>query len=125
MFRDAADRVSKVVPFPSASGETPSQLWDYMTAYEDTTGGRVLAIPHNSNVSNGLMFEMTGSSGEPMTAEQATLRARMEPLVETTQIKGDSETHPFLSGEDEFAGFGVAGWDKENINAKEKTAPEL
>ena len=125
MFRDSAERVSKVVPFPSASGETPSQLWDYMAAYEKDTGGRVLAIPHNSNVSNGLMFETTGSSGEAMSAEEATMRARMEPIVESTQIKGDSETHPFLSPNDEFAGFGVVGWDKENINAKEKTTPEM
>jgi len=125
MFRDSAKRVSKVVPFPSASGETPSQLWDYMADYEKSTGGRVLAIPHNSNVSNGLMFELTGPSGGPMTAEQATMRARMEPIVETTQIKGDSETHPFLSPNDEFASFGVAGWDKENINAKLKTTPEM
>ncbi|MFK7840780.1 MAG: DUF3604 domain-containing protein [Sphingorhabdus sp.] len=125
MFRDAADRVSKIVPFPSASGETPQDLWKYMDAYEKSTGGRVLAIPHNSNVSNGLMFELTGASGGPMTEEEATLRARMEPIVETTQIKGDSEAHPFLSANDEFAGFGIAGWDDENLSAKSKTTPEM
>ncbi len=125
MFRDGADKVSKITPFPSASGETPYQLWQYMAAYEENTGGRVLAIPHNSNVSNGLMFEMTGTPGGPMSAEEATLRARMEPLVETTQIKGDSETHPYLSPNDEFAGFGVAGWDKANISAKIKMTESM
>jgi Protein of unknown function (DUF3604) len=125
MFRDGAEKVGSVVPFPSASGETPYQLWQYMDGYEKDTGGRVLAIPHNSNVSNGMMFELTGSDGKAMTVAEANLRARMEPIVETTQIKGDSEAHPFLSPNDEFASFGIAGWDKENINAKLKTTPEM
>ncbi len=125
MFRDGADKVGTITPFPSASGETPYQLWQYMAAYEKDTGGRVLAIPHNSNVSNGLMFETSGSPGGPMTVEEATLRQRMEPIVETTQIKGDSETHPYLSPNDEFASFGVAGWDKANISAKIKMTEQM
>ena len=125
MFRDGGERVKKIIPFSMVMGDMPHKLWDYMAAYEDKTGGRVLAIPHNSNVSNGMMFELTGPSGAPMTAHEARLRARMEPIVETTQIKGDSETHPFLSPNDEFAAFGVEGWDKANINAKLKTTPAM
>lgn len=125
MFRDGGERVNQVVPLPFSLAPKPHQLWEYMENYETNTGGRVLAIPHNSNVSNGLMFEMTGPGGEPMTAEEAALRARLEPVVEVTQIKGDSETHSFLSPNDEFAGFGVAGWDDANLNAELGTTPDM
>ncbi len=125
MFRDGPDKVSKVQPFTTAMGSKPEDLWSYMEAYERSQHGHVLAIPHNSNVSNGLMFELTGPGGEPMTAAQARRRAAHEPLVEVTQIKGDSEAHPFLSPSDEFAGFGVEGWDKANLNAKQLTTPSM
>ncbi|MDP3676391.1 MAG: DUF3604 domain-containing protein [Novosphingobium sp.] len=112
IFRDGGDKVKTVVPLGAwgASASTDS-LWNYMDAYEKGTGGRVLAIPHNSNLSNGLMFEMTQPGGGAMTAAHARRRALREPLVEITQIKGDSEAHPFLSPNDEFAGYGVAGWE--------------
>jgi hypothetical protein len=112
IFRDGIDKVKSVVPLGAwgATGSTDA-LWSYMDAYEKSTGGRVLAIPHNSNLSNGLMFELTAPGGGPMTADYARRRAAHEPLVEITQIKGDSEAHPFLSPNDEFAGFGVAGWE--------------
>ncbi|MFC4292470.1 DUF3604 domain-containing protein [Sphingorhabdus arenilitoris] len=117
MFRDGKDRADQVIPF--ATLNTPDakveQLWDYMDAYEKKTGGKMLAIPHNSNLSNGLMFELTGPDGGPMTAEYARKRAKHEPIVEVTQIKGDSESHPFLSRNDEFASFGDAGWDLGNL----------
>ena len=70
------------------------ELWRALDAYEKSTGGRVLAIPHNSNVSGGLMFTETDFDGEAMTRDEAARRVRFEPLVEVTQIKGDSETHP-------------------------------
>jgi hypothetical protein len=112
IFRDGKDRVNTVVPLGAwgATGTTDA-LWNYMDAYEKNTGGRVLAIPHNSNLSNGLMFEMTEPGGGAMTAAYARRRIAHEPLVEITQIKGDSEAHPFLSPNDEFAGYGVAGWE--------------
>lgn len=125
MFRDGADRAGKVVPFLAQTSDKPEDLWSYMEAYERDTGGKVLAIPHNSNVSNGLMFQLTGPGGGPMSAAEARRRAAREPVVEVTQIKGDSEAHPFLSPSDEFAGFGVAGWDLANLNAKQATTPDM
>jgi hypothetical protein len=116
MFRDGSDRTDKVVPFGAlADNGRVDQLWDYMDAYEKATGGKVLAIPHNSNLSNGLMFQMVGPDSGPMTADYARRLATREPLVEVTQIKGDSESHPFLSPNDEFADFGDAGWEMGNL----------
>jgi hypothetical protein len=125
MFRDGKDKADQVLPFSSLVGTTPDQLWDYMDGYEKTTGGRVLAIPHNSNLSNGLMFQLTGPDGGPMTAEYAKRRSAHEPLVEITQIKGDSESHPFLSRNDEFADFGDAGWDLGNLTMEGKKTPDM
>ena len=124
MFRDGSARTREVLPYPGLDGEVTG-LWDYMEAYEESTGGKVLAIPHNSNLSNGTMFELTGPDGGPMSADYARRRAAREPVVEATQIKGDSETHPFLSPNDEFAGFGVAGWELGNLPLTAKTTPDM
>ena len=124
IFRDGPDRVRTVVPLDPTYKATPDEIWSYMEAYEKATGGRVLAIPHNSNLSNGLMFELTQPGGGPMTAAYAKRRAQHEPVVEITQIKGDSESHPFLSPNDEFAGFGVAGWELNNLLGNQPTAPQ-
>lgn len=125
MFRDGKSRTDQVLPYDPGQGDTPvSQLWDYMDNYEKRTGGKVLAIPHNSNLSNGLMFELVGPGGGPMTAEYARRRAAREPVVEITQIKGDSEAHPFLSPNDEFAGFGTAGWDLGNLTMQAAKKPQ-
>ncbi|MEE1877955.1 DUF3604 domain-containing protein [Altererythrobacter litoralis] len=124
IFRDGSDRTKQIVPYPGLETEVTG-LWDYMEAYAKTTGGQVLAIPHNSNVSNGLMFETTLADGSPMTAEYAKRRARHEPVVEVTQIKGDSESHPFLSPNDELAGFGVKGWELGNLPLTRKTTSDM
>ena len=126
IFRDGEARVKTVVPL-GAWGATASTdaLWNYMDAYEKHTGGRVLAIPHNSNLTNGLMFEMTQPGGGAMTAAYARRRAAREPLVEITQIKGDSEAHPFLSPNDEFAGYGVAGWELGDLAMAEGKTPSM
>ena len=126
IFRDGGERVRTVVPL-GAWGQTASTdaLWNYMDAYEKHTGGRVLAIPHNSNLSNGLMFEMTQPGGGAMTAAYARRRAAHEPLVEITQITGDSEAHPFLSPNDEFAGYGVAGWELGDLAMAEGKKPSM
>jgi hypothetical protein len=125
IFRDGPDKVRTVVPLDPTSEATPDKIWDYMEAYEKATSGRVLSIPHNSNVSNGLMFQLTQPDGGPMTAEYARRRARLEPVVEITQIKGDSEAHPFLSPNDEFAGFGVEGWELANLLGSEMKTPDM
>jgi hypothetical protein len=125
VFRDGSAKTGQVVPFPGLGDGPPDELWDYMDAYEKKTGGHVLAIPHNSNLSNGLMFELTMPGGGPMTAAYARRRAAHEPLVEATQIKGDSEAHKFLSPNDEFASFGVEGWELGNLPLTARTTPDM
>ena len=124
MFRDSSDRVNQILPFSSIANTDPETLWAWMEEYENTTGGQVLAMPHNSNISNGLMFAMTRLDGSPIDRAYAETRARYEPVVEVTQIKGDSETHPFLSPNDEFAGFGVTGWENCNLSCTVQAKPE-
>ena len=110
IFQDGAERTGQVVPFSSFNGDRPTELWRFLADYEARTGGRALAIPHNSNVSAGLMFALTDSDGQAITADYARRRARWEPLMEVTQFKGDSETHPYVSPDDEFADY--ESWDR-------------
>jgi hypothetical protein len=105
--------VSEVVPFSTFDSIDPEGLWEYMARYEESTGGSVLAIAHNGNVSNGQMFSVERLNGEPVDRSYAETRARFEPLYEVTQIKGDGEAHPMLSPNDEFADYGT--WDKSDI----------
>jgi hypothetical protein len=85
-----------------------------MQSYEDQTGGRVLAIPHNGNLSNGIMFpDVNPATNRRLTAAYARNRMRWEPLYEVTQIKGDGEAHPLLSPNDEFADYET--WDSGNL----------
>ena len=123
MFRDGSDRVKRVVPFSAFDSENVEDLWQYMGGYEDDTGGRVLAIPHNGNWSNGVMFRLTRDNGAAIDANYAETRARFEPVYETTQIKGDGEAHPLLSPNDEFADYGT--WDKGNIGGVEAKTPDM
>jgi hypothetical protein len=122
VFRDGSDRVKQVVPFSAFDGPDPEELWAYMANYEEMTGGSILAIPHNPNISNGVMFAET-VNGQPMTRDYAERRARWEPLAEVTQMKGDSEAHPLLSPEDEFADFET--WDAINLNGDPKESGML
>jgi len=123
VFRDGGERAGRVHPFSAFDSQDPRELWRALDAYEKSTGGRVLAIPHNSNVSGGLMFTETDFDGEAMTRDEAARRIRFEPLVEVTQIKGDSETHPLLSPNDEFADF--HRWDKVNLGMSKKQTPDM
>ncbi len=109
IFRDGADRVGQVLPFSTFDSQDPADLWKYMDAYEKKTGGEVLAIPHNGNLSNGIMYSAETFDGKPMDRAYAEARASHEPLLEATQIKGDGETTPYLSPNDEFANF--ERWD--------------
>ena len=83
----------------------------------------MLAIPHNGNLSNGRMFALVDFDGRGLTRAYAETRARLEPVYEVTQIKGDGEAHPFLSPNDEFAGFEL--WDKGNLDLTELKKPEM
>ena len=94
-----------------------------MAAYEEKTGGRVLAIPHNGNLSNGIMFPEVEAFGQPLDRDYVETRARWEPIYEVTQIKGDGEAHPFLSPNDEFADFGT--WDKGNLDLSTLKTEEM
>lgn len=125
IFRDSGNKASTVLPLLSFGTIIPDNLWDYMDAYEKKTGGKTLAIPHNSNMSNGRMFMLTDPSGGPMSAEYARRRAAHEPVVEITQIKGDSEAHPFMSPNDEFAGYGTAGWEIGDLMMVERSTPDM
>jgi hypothetical protein len=114
VFADGAEKTGQTTPFSFFDGPDPQQLWDYLAAYEIATGGRVIAIPHNGNMSNGLMFSDKTFAGEPLTRAYAEKRIRWEPLHEMSQVKGDEETHPLLSPEDEFADF--ENWDVGNLS---------
>ena len=123
LFRDGPDRTKQILPFSAVHSGDPEDLWAFLARYEEKTGGQAFAIPHNSNLSNGMMFSVEDSSGKPIDTEHARARARYEPVVEVTQIKGDSETHPFLSPDDEFADY--ERWDKTNIFGLARTEPAM
>ena len=118
IFRDGADRARQILPLTTFETQDPMKLWEWMQVYEQKTGGQVLAIPHNGNMSNGRMFEERQFDGSPMTREWAELRVRYEPLFEVTQIKGQSESHPTLSPNDDFAAWDL--WDRGNLILKPK-----
>lgn len=117
IMRDNADRALQFEPFtmtPPTGSPDPRDLWKYMAQYEQVTGGKMLAIPHNGNLSNGIMFPLEAQwNGRKFDQEYLEQRARYEPLYEVTQMKGDGEAHPFLSPDDEFANFET--WDKTNL----------
>lgn len=113
LFKDGAETAAKVLPFSAQDSTDPEALWQALENYEKQTGGEVLAIAHNGNVSNGRMFAPTTVSGQPLTAAYARTRSRWEPVYEVTQMKGDGEAHPTLSPTDEFADFET--WDEGNI----------
>jgi hypothetical protein len=116
MFRDDASRAKAIVPFSVFDSQDPEDLWNWMQDYQDETGGRVMSFAHNGNWGTGLMFGLETVSGRRLTKEYAETRMRWEPVYEVTQIKGDSEAHPALSPNDEFANYGT--WDKGDIGGR-------
>ena len=128
-----------MLPFSRFDSDDPEDLWRYLEQYEKQTGGQVLAIPHNGNVSNGGMFALVDFEGRPLIRDYALMRSRWEPLVEVTQIKGDGETHPILSPNDEFAdyetwnawggrtyeGIKTEGWERRKASEYARSALKL
>lgn len=126
IFRDNGDKASLVQPFtvyPPYGSDNPVHLWEWMANYEEKTSGSVLAIPHNGNLSNGIMFPVETQFSEPVDATYVETRAKWERLYETTQTKGTGESHPFLSPNDEFADFEL--WDKGNLDGSVAKTNEM
>ncbi|MCZ6835078.1 MAG: DUF3604 domain-containing protein [Planctomycetota bacterium] len=123
IFRDGVDVTKRTIPFSLFEGGDPEDLWKYLALYEEEFGGQVLAIPHNGNLSNGLMYSNVDSKGRKLSRAYAENRMRWEPLMEATQIKGDEETHPMLSPDDEFADFET--WDRSNISGSVPKKDEM
>lgn len=126
IFRDNGAKAIQVEPFTTTKpfgSDNPVDLWKWMASYEEKTGGAVLAIAHNGNLSNGLMFPFVEAFGKKINLEYAETRAKWERLYEVTQTKGDGEAHPFLSPNDEFANF--ERWDKGNLDASEAKTNDM
>ena len=127
VYRDGREKASQMVPFttyPPQGSANPRDLWRWLDTYEETTGGDVLAIAHNGNLSNGIMFPLEAQwEGTALDDSYVTQRNAWEPLYEVTQIKGDSETHPFLSPEDEFADYET--WDIGNLDVSEAKTDDM
>ena len=123
ILKDDAGTVSQWIPYSAQSSSNPEDLWAALLDYEQTTGGEALSIPHNGNLSNGLMWDTVTYDGDAINSDYAERRMRWEPIAEVTQIKGDSETHPTLSPDDPFADF--ERWDEFNISNTVKTTPEM
>jgi hypothetical protein len=124
LFRDGKDKADQIIPLSFYDTGDPEDLWKWMADFEKKTGGKLLAIAHNGNLSNGLMFDdVTLTTKKPLDRDYAERRMRWEPIYETTQPKGDGETHPALSRNDEFANF--ERWDKGSFGPVLKTPDML
>ena len=127
ILRDGGDLARQVTPLttqPPAGTTDPLDLYQWLQDYEDKTDGQALAISHNGNLSNGWLFPLTDTyAGGKVDKEYVELRAKWEPLYEVTQIKGDGETHPLLSPDDQFADYETL--DKGNLDLTELKKEEM
>jgi len=127
IFREGAVKAGQVVPYTTQApvGSTdPLELYKYLENYEAKTGGSALAIAHNGNLSNGIMFPVERQfTGRKIDDDYVEARAKWEPLYETTQIKGDGEAHPLLSPDDAFADYET--WDAGNLDLSGAKTPEM
>jgi hypothetical protein len=126
IFRDNGDKAIQVEPYtvyPPYGSDNPVELWKWMDGYQKKTGGSVLAIAHNGNLSNGQMFPIVEAFGKKIDRDYAETRIKWERLYEATQTKGDGEAHPFLSPNDEFADF--EKWDKGNLDGSVPKKKEM
>ncbi|MDH3948519.1 MAG: DUF3604 domain-containing protein, partial [Gammaproteobacteria bacterium] len=121
IYRDNADKASQLEPYTTVKplgSDNPVDLWKWMAMYENKTGGKVLAIAHNGNLSNGRMFPTVEAFGKKINRQYVQERIKWERLYEVTQTKGTGEAHPYLSPNDEFANFEI--WDKGNLTLSVK-----
>jgi len=127
IYRDNADKASQLVAYtttPPMGSINPRDLWKWMDNYEEKTGGDVLAIAHNGNLANGIMFPLEAQyDGAALDEAYVTQRSLWEPLYEVTQIKGDGEAHPLLSPDDEFADYET--WDAGNLDLSVAKTDEM
>ncbi len=124
IFRDDKAEADQILPISQYDTTDPEELWQWMSDVEKKIGGRLLAIPHNGNLSSGLMFDdVTLTTQKPLDRDYAERRMRWEPLYEVTQMKSDGEAHPALSPNDEFADFET--WDKGGFGVTVHTAAML
>jgi hypothetical protein len=117
IFRENGAKALLVEPYTTMKplgSDNPEDLWKWMAATEEKTSSEVLAIAHNGNLSNGLMFPTVEAFGKQIDRKYAETRAKWERLYEVTQTKGTGEAHPYLSPNDEFANFEL--WDKANLD---------
>ena len=127
IYRDGGDKGGQMVPYtttPPQGSPNPRDLWAWLERFESQTGGDVLAIAHNGNLANGIMFPLEAQyDGRVLDEEYVRNRATWEPLYEVTQIKGDGETHPFLSPDDEFADYET--WAIGNLDVSEAKTDDM
>jgi hypothetical protein len=127
IFREGAAKAGQVVPYTTQApvGSTdPLDLYAYLENYETKTGGSALALAHNGNLSNGIMFPVDKQyTGRKLDKKYVESRARWEPMYEITQIKGDGEAHPFLSPDDAFADYET--WDAGNLDLSETKTDDM
>ncbi|MBW7469507.1 DUF3604 domain-containing protein [Marinobacter sp. F4218] len=127
LFRDGADKASQIVPYttqPPIGSTDPLDLYAWLENYEKNTGGSVLALAHNGNLSNGLMFPVDAQyTGKEIDSEYVRLRGKWEPMYEITQIKGDGEAHQLLSPDDAFADYET--WDAGNLDLSEAKTDDM
>ncbi len=102
---DSAEVAQEFLPYSTLESDDPEDLWAWLDSTSRATGAEFLAIPHGPNISAGLMFGVNRRNGEPIDRAFAETKARYEPAIEVTQIKGDSETLPLFSPDDQFADF--------------------
>jgi hypothetical protein len=116
LYRNNGNVAKQMLPYTTSESFNPEDLWKWMERYEEKTGGDVLALAHNGNLSNGIMFpvEVNPATGKALDGNYVRDRIKWEPLYEITQIKGDGEAHPLLSPNDEFADY--ENWEKGNLN---------
>lgn len=127
IFRDGEERARQVMPMttiPPLGSTDPLDLYKWMENYEAKTGGKVFALAHNGNLSNGWMFPIDKTyAGGRVNNNYVQQRAKWEPLYEITQIKGDGEAHPYLSTDDEFADYET--WDAGNLDLSTAKKPSM